>query len=194
MPMHESMHEQVRQYLSQVRRRLLAQTAARGLAGAGVVALTATVLAVLGANAWRFSDSATGIASALLWLALLAALGWFLIRPLVRRASDAKVARFVEEKHPEFQDRLVTAVDLGEKAPAGAGARLFQELVAEDALRRAPQAPARTLIEPRRIFQPLVWAVGSLAIILLLGFFGPGIFRYGTKVLWIGWAQAKVNP
>ncbi|MBI4479502.1 MAG: hypothetical protein HY651_05725, partial [Acidobacteria bacterium] len=116
MLVREPVHEQVRQYLNQVRRRLQAQTAARGLAVCGMVALTATILAVLGANAWKFSETATGTASALLWLALLAALGWFLLRPLLRRTSDARVARFVEEKHPEFKDRLVTAVDMKERS------------------------------------------------------------------------------
>ncbi|MBI3933750.1 MAG: hypothetical protein HY316_03605 [Acidobacteria bacterium] len=189
-----SVHEQVRLYLNQVRRRLQAQTAARGLAICGMVALTATIAAVLGANAWKFSDTATGTASALLWLALLAALGWFLVRPLLRRVNDARVARFVEEKHPEFKDRLVTAVDMKEKSATDSSARLFGALVAEDALKRTPAAPAGNLIESRRIFRPLGWAAGSVAVLLLLGLFGPGIFRYGTKVLWVGWAQAKTNP
>ena len=189
-----SVHEQVQRYLSEVRRRLQAQTAARGLAVAGIVALTATVLAVLGANVWRFSDTATGIASALLWLTFLGAIAWFLIRPMLRGTSDSKIAQYVEEKHPEFQDRLVTAVEMSEKSVADKNAQLFQELVAEDALRRTPQAPATSLIERNRIFRPLIWAVGSVAMILLLGLFGPGIFRYGTKVLWIGWTQAKTTP
>jgi len=193
-PFHQPVHEQVRQYLNQIRRRLQAQKAARGLAVCGIVALTATIAAVLGANAWKFSSTATATASAFLWLALLAALVWFLVRPLVRRTGDARVARFVEEKHPEFKDRLVTAVDLHGKSATDPSARVFGELVAEDALRRAPSAPADQLIESRRIFRPLIWAVGSVAVILLLGLFGPGIFRYGTKVLWVGWAQAKVNP
>ena len=191
---HEPVHEQVRRYLSDVRRRLQALTAARGLAICGVVALSATIQAVLGATAWRFSESATATASALLWLALLGALGWFLARPLFRRSSDSRVARFVEEQHPEFKDRLVTAVDMKERSASDPSARVFSELVAEDALRRTPGAPAGHLIESRRILRPLVWAAGSVAVILLLGLFGPGIFRYGTKALWVGWAQAKSTP
>ena len=168
MSVYEPVHEQVRQYLSQVRRRLQAQTAARGMAVCGVVALAATILAVLGANAWRFSASATNTASALLWLALLGALGWFLIRPLFRRTNDSRIARFVEEKHPEFKDRLVTAVEIKARSATDPSARVFSELVAEDALRRTPAAPADNLIEARRIFRPLIWATGSVAGILLL--------------------------
>ncbi|MBI2818777.1 MAG: hypothetical protein HYX73_02265, partial [Acidobacteria bacterium] len=194
MSVYKPIHAQVRQYLGQVRRRLQAQTAARGLAVCGVVALAGTILAVLGANAWRFSDSATGTASALLWLALLGALAWFLFRPLFRRTSDSRIARFIEEKHPEFKDRLVTAIDMQERSATDPSARVFSELVAEDALRRTPAAPAENLIDSRRIFRPLIWATGSVAIILLLGLFGPGIFRYGTKALWVGWVQAKTTP
>jgi flagellar motor component MotA len=84
-----SVHEQVRHYLGQVRRRLMAQSAARGLGACGVVALVATVVAVLGANAWRFSDAAVGIATALLWSAVVAAIGWFLARPLIHPCTAA---------------------------------------------------------------------------------------------------------
>jgi hypothetical protein len=194
MPAHESTQQRLQQYLSEVRRRVLAQSASRGIGIAAIVALAGTILAVLGANAWRFSGTATGVASALLWLGVVTAVAAFLIRPLLRRPSDKKIAQFVEEKHPEFQDRLVTAAELRDKSSNDPNARVFQELVVEDAMRRAPQAAPTSLIEPRRIFRPLVWAAGSVAIIVLLGLFGPGIFRYGTKVLWIGWAQAKVNP
>ncbi|HWP85597.1 MAG TPA: hypothetical protein VNN17_10430, partial [Terriglobia bacterium] len=81
-----------------------------------------------------------------------------------------------------------------ERSATDPSARLFSELVAEDAWRRTPAASARSLIEPRKIVRPLLWAGGSVAVILLLGLFGPGIFRYGTKALWIGWVQAKSTP
>ena len=64
MPVHDSLHERLQQYLTEVRHRVMAQSAARGLGIAALVALTATVLAVLGANAWKFSGAATGVASA----------------------------------------------------------------------------------------------------------------------------------
>jgi len=36
-----------------------------------------------------------------------------LVRPLLHRPSADVVARFIEEKHPQLEDRLVTAVELG---------------------------------------------------------------------------------
>lgn len=189
-----SFKEQVRNYLYQVRRRLRWEAASRGLAVSGVVALVATVLAVLFANAWKFSPAAIGVATGALWLAVIVALAWWLIRPLLRRLEEGRIARFVEEHHPQFRDRLVTAVELDTKPAEEEVPRFFQELVAEDALAESRSLPPDRLIERRRIVRPLIWGLSSVALIFLLGFFGPGFFRYGTKVLWAGWAQAKVRP
>ena len=46
-----SLREQVRDYIRQIRRRLRLEVTARGLGACGVVALVATIAAVLGANA-----------------------------------------------------------------------------------------------------------------------------------------------
>ncbi len=189
-----SVHEQVREYLQQVRRRIQWQKVAHGLGVCGIVALASTVIVVLLANAWNFSEPAVGLFSVVLWLTLAIAAYLFLVRPQLRRISDHRLARFVEESNPQFQDRLVTAVDLSEHPADDASQRFLQELVGHEALERTPEAPPSRLVDPKKIWRPLLWAGGSLAMILLLGLFGPGIFRYGTKVLWIGWAQAKVNP
>ena len=189
-----SVKEQIQDYIRSVRRRLRWQTIARGLAVCGAGAFLLTIVAVLWANAWKFSDMAVRVSSAVLWLALGLALAFFLVRPLLRRLPDTLVARFVEEKHPEFRDRLVTAVELAHKSAADETARLFAGLLAEDALTKTATAPPGNLIEGRKILRPLGVALGSIGLIVLLGFFGPGIFRYGTRVLWVGWAEAKVDP
>lgn len=189
-----SFREQVREYVQQIRRRLRFETTARGLGLCGVVALAATIAAVLGANAWRFSDTAVLVSTVGLWIALGAAVIYFLVRPLLRGLDDGRVARYVEEQHPELRERLSTAIDLSGKPGDEESARLFGELVAEDAVNRSAPYPAEELIEGKRIFKPMVWAAGSVAIILLLAFFGPGIFRYGVNALWVGWAQAKTAP
>ncbi|OFW11862.1 MAG: hypothetical protein A3H27_16680 [Acidobacteria bacterium RIFCSPLOWO2_02_FULL_59_13] len=190
-----SAKEQIYQYVGRVRRRLRLATAARGLAVCCGAAFLLTILLVLLADAWRFTEGAVRTTTTALWLGIALALALFLIRPLVRRLSDARIARFVEEKHPELQDRLVTAMELADRSwPDAASTRLFEGLVAEDAVRRTDKVPPTSLIERRRILRPLVWAAGSVGLILLLGFFGPGVFRYGTRILWMGWAQAKANP
>ena len=186
--------EQVLEYLNGVRRRWRLATIALGVAITGVAALVLTVLAVLGANIWRFSDRAVVISRSVLLLATAAVIVRYLVRPLWQRLSDARLARFVEEKNPHLRDRLVTAVHLGEQVESDHGAKLFHDVLAQDALRQTSSIPPHAIIERHKIWRPLLWGLGSLALILVLGFFGPGIFRYGTGALWVGWAQAKSGP
>src|SRR4051812_43233164 len=97
--------ERVREYLNGIRRRMRLAITARGLAVLSVAVLLLTVLAVLWANAWRFSDPAVRFSRAVLFLAIILIVVQFLARPLLRRLSDARLARFVEERHPELRDR-----------------------------------------------------------------------------------------
>ena len=186
--------DQVLEYLNSVRRRWRLAATARGVAIASVTAFVLTVLAVLWSNAWRFSDTSVRSSRIVMILAILAALALFLVRPLLERLSDARLARFIEEKNPQLRDRLVTAVDLAGKSSTDRNAKLFEELLAQDALAKTASAPPDSLIERRKIFRPFLWAAISLGLILALGIFGPGVFRYGTKILWVGWAQGKTLP
>ncbi|MCZ6751213.1 MAG: hypothetical protein O7E51_05205 [Acidobacteria bacterium] len=185
--------EHLRDYLSTVRRRLRLEAVARGLAVCGLAALLLTVATVWLSDAWRFSDAIITFSRIVLLLGTGLVLALFLVRPLLRRLSNARIARFVEEKQPRFQDRLVTAVDLEDKLPRENSSRLFQELVAEDALAETATAPPSGLIQTSRILRPLLFAATSVAVLLLLSFFGPGFFRYGANILWMGWAQDNVQ-
>src|SRR3990172_1751329 len=109
-----SAKDQIYQYIGRVRRRLRLATATRGFAVCCGAAFLLTIFLVLLADAWRFSEGAVRITTAALWLGIALALALFLIRPLARRLSDARIARFVEEKHPELQDRLVPAMELSD--------------------------------------------------------------------------------
>src|SRR5690242_8884320 len=119
----------VREYLNEVRRRWRLAITARGLALACVAALVLTILAVLWANAWRFSPNVVLFSRAVLWIAILLVLAIYLVRPLLQRLSDARLARFIEEKNPHLRDRLVTAVDLADNQQTDAGAKMFRELL-----------------------------------------------------------------
>ncbi len=185
--------EYLRNYLRTVRRRLRLEAAARGLAVCGLAALLLTVATVWLSDAWRFSDAIITFSRIVLLLGTGLALAVFLVRPLLRRLNDARIARFVEEKQPRFQDRLVTAVDMEDKLPQENSSRLFRELVAEDALAETATAPPAGLVQTSRILRPLFFAATSVAVLLLLSFFGPGFFRYGANILWMGWAQDNVQ-
>src|SRR5262245_19986005 len=61
-------------------------------------------------------------------LVALGAIGWSSV-PLRRRPTDAQVARFVEERSPELEDRLVTAVHAGTQSSQSP----FHDLLIADA-------------------------------------------------------------
>ena len=185
---------EVKAYLQSVRRRLRFAITARGVAFVCIAALTLTIASVLLANSLRFSDGAVIFSRSLLLAATIAVIVVFLVRPLRKRLSDERLARFVEEKNPSLQDRLVTAVELEEKSKSDPSARLFGEILSKDVLSRTAAVPVEALIESRKISRPFVWAGLSVAILFSLSLFGPGFFQYGSKLLWLGWAKEKSDP
>ena len=89
------------------------QSANRSAGVAITVAATAAMLVITGLAAYRFRFSAAALVSLRVFAALsvIAAVYFALVRPLRRRASDAQLARLVEEKHPGVEDRFVSAIE-----------------------------------------------------------------------------------
>src|SRR5919197_5065224 len=81
-------------------------TVRAALASAGVV-----VLAVIAAQLIGRAPLALAITGVLAVALALAAAAWGLA-PLARGRPDSRVARFIEERVPSLDDRLVTAVDV----------------------------------------------------------------------------------
>src|ERR1041385_2312233 len=132
--------DRIADYLQAIRRNMRWEITARGLGWTFVAVLVLTCLAVFLAHNARFSDSAVRWTRLLLFGGTGAALAWVLIRPLLKQRSDAQIARFVEDRRPEFRDRLSTAVECQEhKSDPIASA--IQDLLLEDTARQAEQAP-----------------------------------------------------
>ena len=108
-------------FLASIRRRwrFLVALRAGGAAVAGI-ALALGVLAVA-ARAWHPTPDALLAVTAGI---LLVAFAWTLyaLRSTVRRVDDAQIARFIEERQPDFEDGLVTAVQVRDRPHAFAGA------------------------------------------------------------------------
>src|SRR5579864_8649301 len=87
--------------------------------------------------------------------------------PLWRRPTDAQIARFIEERIPDLDDRLVTAVDLASTPATG-----FDGLVKADAARRSREVDTDRIIEPaslRRVGFQAVAAAAVLAVLVVIG-------------------------
>ncbi|MEN8756794.1 MAG: hypothetical protein ABF332_12615 [Akkermansiaceae bacterium] len=101
----------------------------------------------------------------------LTALGWTgfhsLLRPLGRQIDDVKLARWLERRHPEIQERISTALELDGK-DIGLSQSLLAELSAEAANDMSEidpklEVPTRRL---RRSWIPLAFLVVVLAALL----------------------------
>jgi len=89
------------------------------------------------------------------WILTLSALAfsagvaiWFLILPLARTITMTGIARFIETRHPELQERLSSAVELltSKDAPEIRGSEALIGALAAEATHDADRVRARTEI------------------------------------------------
>ncbi|RMG54008.1 MAG: hypothetical protein D6723_06040, partial [Acidobacteria bacterium] len=108
------------------------------------------------------------------------ALGFFLFKPLWKRIPDARMARFIEERHGELHDRLVTAAEFIERDER-LRAPLVHRLI-RDAAERIASVSLDAVTSRRRL-----WLYGS-ALLVLLGLCG-WLFTAGPRPLLTGLAK-----
>ena len=106
--------------IHQVRRRWRYKLALRGAVGVLGLGVAVLLLSAYGLESWRFSAGSIVGFRILLGVALTALVGWFLVRPLMRRVSDEQVALYIEEHEPSLQEAIVSAIEV-EKASRTAG-------------------------------------------------------------------------
>jgi Domain of unknown function (DUF4175) len=129
-------NDSVRELVDRVRTRWRAQRLFEATVRGALAAAAAIGVALVAA---RWSTGAPGLLAFVIAAALLlaaAALGrafW----PLRRSPGDIQVARFIEERAPALEDRLVSAVDVANPAPTTSAASPFADLMMADAGRRA---------------------------------------------------------
>src|ERR1039458_3030686 len=162
-------------YLRRVERRLRILALSKGAAITAAAALVFTVLAVLLANAFAFSDPSVTTARVLLFVALALALGIGLVVPLLR-LNRRNAARETELKFPEFEERLLTFTERVRTNPEDP----FLPLLAADTLEVARQAELARVAGRNRILSFISAAAGSLVVLIWLGTSGPGFPGYGT--------------
>ena len=100
---------------------------------------------------------------------------------LRRVPSDRQVARYIEERCPALEDRLVSAADIA----AGGRPSVFRELLLGDAARTA-RAVDLDRVLPRRDLLLAVAAAGlAVAALLLLVVFGGGPLGRIARTTWL---------
>jgi hypothetical protein len=186
------MNEQVQAYLSAVQRRWRAARVAEGIArAAGAAALV--LLAALGLDAWLAPGGLALVGLALTTVVLAAALVASALWPLRQRPTTVQVARFIEERCPELDDRLASAVTLSASARQS-----FAALVAADAARHLDRIDQDRIVSRRSIARRAgVGAAAVAGLICAITFsLAPARLAFTTARLFVfpGSIQIEVTP
>ncbi|MDB4354056.1 hypothetical protein N9Z02_02015 [Akkermansiaceae bacterium] len=157
--------------LAVLRRRIRRVQLSRGLLRVATVLLGGMLL--IAALDFIFAPLASGIRLALfvLWLGAVAWTAFDkLLRPLGKSISDIQLARWLERRHPEVQERISTSLELAGSAE-GISPQLLEELSVEAASDLSLLDPKEEVSNKR--VRRSIWPLASLAgvIVLLLAIF-----------------------
>ncbi len=122
-----------------------------------------------------------------MFVLLAAGISLLLVRPLLR-LTRRRITNLVEQRAPEFQERLLTLTDRKD-APDP-----WDEVLAEDALRVAQLHTPETLAPRKPILTFAGGGAIALALLLWLIFAGPGYWGYGADLLWTGRSDPAKKP
>jgi hypothetical protein len=132
-------YEPIRRLLDHVRARYRALTMCRAVVRAALAASAVIGLSLAAASLAALATEAPWVIAGIGGVALVTAVtavAWGLM-PIRRIPSDIRIARFIEERVPSLDDRLVTAVDVVQSHPRQASPILTAPFVADVANRVA---------------------------------------------------------
>ncbi len=159
--------DKLQSMISRVRRLLFI----RGLFATLAVALVC-LLAIMAVDATitLFSTTARWVLSLGALAATSVAAWWFLVRPLSRRFTLAKMARILEVRHPELQERISTAVELlaSEDPDSIRGSQELIAAVVDSAVDDVATVDPKTEFKPARSRKFMLATAIAAGIILLL--------------------------
>jgi hypothetical protein len=160
----------IRELVDRVRSRWRRLIAYRAMARVSVVAaavLATALLVVQLAPDVPFVLAALGLSGL---AGVLSAAVWGL-RPAFHRPSDARVARFIEERAPELDDRLASAVDIAAR-PSEEDRPLLALSMMLDAARAAEGVSPHRVIAPGLLRRARLYAVAAVLLLAGVGFGG----------------------
>src|SRR6266581_3440081 len=166
-------HEELLRKIALVRGRWKVFLWLRGLAWILGVMVASLLIGLLLAN----STSISGWALTGLRLVLVAAFVFTvfkaLILPLLRTPTDTQLARFIEEKNPGLEDRLVSAVEAIHKSKTEQIA--FVHLLIKDTLERTKHVRFRDQVNKRK-FSTFAALTAAFAIALVISLYISSLF------------------
>ena len=186
------MHDELMSVIRDVRRRWRLRLALRGLTSVIAVAAVALLIASFGMERLGFTPQSILVSRVIAYLAIAGVAIWFLVRPLVKRVSDQRVALYLEEHEPTLDAAVVSAVEQqdlrsvrapqSESLAKGTVASAVSRLRAVDRGRRVE----------RRELQRGSATLGAVVIIVMaMVLAGPDFIRNGARALFVPWRSAQ---
>src|SRR5580658_1197278 len=182
--------EGLAQYLDRLEHRLRMFAWTRGAAAVVGAALILTVAIVASLMLAAFSPSGLILGRFVLFIGIGAAIAVGLVVPLMRM-NRRRAAQLVEQKHPGFDQRLLTFTERSRDNASDP----FLPLLAEDALMVARDAEPERLIDKNLFIRFASLGAVAASVLVWLMFWGPGVFGYGASLLWGSYSKDQpVKP
>ena len=139
----------------------------------------------------NFSDSTLLLTRTGGILGALLLFGYYIFRPLWNSPSKRQVARFLEERYPQLEERVSTAVEI-ETTSTSVHPEL-RSLIQQDARKHLGKIPQPRLYHRRRSLASLAALFSSLAIFAFLFLKGPEVYPYSLNKL-LRWFDQSQTP
>jgi hypothetical protein len=186
MNSYESLLSRVRQ----VRRRWRSQVLIRGISLCLASAIALLILGVWGADLFGFKQAAVWAMRLVTGGTVFFVAWYFLYLPLRTRVSDVQVAQFIEERYPQLEDRLVTAIEYGSQ-PAEPSSMI--DLLIRDALEGTRRVDFSIFVNRKRLASWGMLSLVAFFALFALLMWGPSFFPYGFSNLYVPWTQASLG-
>ena len=160
-----------------VRWRWRARLALRGLVWVGAITGAVLVLSALGLERMRFSAEAVVWLRVLTWGTVAVSLLLFLVRPLLRKVTDAQVALYLEEHEPSLEHSVTSVLNEG----SGMASPALSHRVTEIALEKARRVEYGRRVEQSGLYR-FAGALSALVVLAAPQIFD-GLYEYPAALV-----------
>ncbi|MFP6585039.1 MAG: hypothetical protein VCD00_21085 [Candidatus Hydrogenedentota bacterium] len=95
------------------------------------------------------------------------ALGVLLIRPMLNPISSRRIALYIDEHHPELENRIISAFDFGTELHEDASSWMIEQLLADTATRLKTKS-LDDVVDHRQTVRSAMWLTGFLCFSLAI--------------------------
>jgi hypothetical protein len=170
------------QIIGEVRSRWRLKLALRGVVRLLAAALALLLLTAYGMEWARFTPASIIAGRIVIALALVAAIFYFLVRPLRRRVTDDQVALYLEEHEPSLQATVLSAVETSRTGGDSESAVLIRRLI-EQAIEACTSIDASRRVEEAHLRRWSAGLAGVTVVAILAILLGPAFVRNAVRAI-----------